>query len=149
MICLGQGVTRTVWRVGSWAVKVPGGLACKPGWRPVLWPLVRGWLANRSEWQQRWRATVNRPVWTVGYVLQGYRVAELASLGDPEWHARRVFLEDLHLYSDEELKHTSWGKVDGHWVLLDFDRCWEPPRGWVGGVYWWRQERLGRKWSKL
>ncbi len=137
---LGVGVTRTAYAIGPWACKVPS-------WRHRY--LLRGWLANRSEWKQRRRDDVVAPVLTVGYLVNVSPIV----LTWPrhlwgEWDEQiRPWLEFCG-YSAEEAKPSSWGLFNGRWSLIDFDRCWAEPRGWVGGIYYWNQERLGRKWLK-
>lgn len=136
---LGSGVTRTAWKVGRWAVKIPNW-----GW------FIRGYLANRSEWDQRHRSDVNAPLWRIGLIA----VYPLAVTMDRDAADRferdrtPVLLEAG--YSQEEAKPSSWGCVDGRWLVIDFDAAWATPRrGAVGRLYYWNQERLGRKWARL
>jgi hypothetical protein len=132
---LGKGVTRTVWRVGRWAVKVPN-----RGW------LVRGYLANQSEWHQRHRPDVNRPTATLFHLALVAPLADqLRDPRDDQWHLER----NAEGYSDEESKPQSWGLFGGRWLLLDFDQAWrQPRRGLVGRAYYGNQERLARKWMR-
>jgi hypothetical protein len=125
-----RGVTRVVFVGRRWAVKMPSvGYA---------WG-VRGWLANRSEWRQRRRRGVARPVLTLGHVVLVMPVAE------------RIGRWDSVAGEGDEAKPSSWGWFgDRGWLLVDFDRAWEQDdRGWVGGLYYGRQERLARRWSNL
>lgn len=138
---LGSGVTRTVHKVGPWAVKRPGGWG---GYRPAA--LLRGWLANRSEWKQRHRPDVARPRWTLFYIVQGYPIGRLPD----------QYLFDLLVsgwlracgYSAEEAKPSSWAYFDRP-RLIDSDRAWQHPRGIIGAIYYGNQERLARKWMRL
>lgn len=125
------GVSRTVVLAGRWAFKVPsrrGGF-------------IRGWLANRSEWVQRDREGVARPVLTLGHVVLVMPRAERTWPEPYRWES----------YGDDgdEGKGSSWGLFGEHWLLIDYDRYWEHPRGLVGGLYVANQERLSRKWMKL
>ena len=128
----GRGVTRTVLRVHRWAIKLPGGHG---GYSPER--LLRGWLANRSEWKDRHRPDVIAPVFSLGGFLNVYPLADALVTGvEPQpWN---VFCG----YSHEEAKWSSWGCFDGRWLLLDYDRAWQPEgRGWVGRWYYGRMER--------
>jgi hypothetical protein len=49
----------------------------------------------------------------------------------------------------DERKGSSWGRFGSTWLLIDFDRAWEEPRGVVGALYYGRQERLARRWMAL
>ncbi len=133
-----RGVTRSVLVTRRVAVKVP---SVKN--RRVL----RGWLANRSEWKQRRRPDVARPLVTFGHVAVVFRAAD-AVPSERTWSMQRhVLIRDG--YSREEAKASSWGRFGGAWRLIDFDRAWHHPRGVVGGLYFGREERLARKWSRL
>lgn len=141
-----RGVTRTVVVGRRWAVKI-----ARPSWRlsPEMgltpWgTFIRSWLANRSEWRQRDRPGVARPVATVGHVLVVFpaaRAVAVEGLMGP-WCDRA---------DGDEAKPSSWGHFPGEgWLLIDFDRCWEAAdRGWVGGLYYRHQERLARRWADL
>lgn len=124
------GVTRTVVLIGAWALKVPK--------RTYL---VRGWLGNRSEWRQRNREGVASPVFTLAHVVLVMPRAERTWPEPYRWESTGD--------DGDEGKGSSWGLFGVHWLLIDYDRYWEHPRGLVGGVYLANQERLGRKWSKL
>lgn len=126
-----HGVTRRVWLTPRWAVKVP-----QPSY------FVRGLLGNRSEWKQRFRLDVNPPLVTLGYLVSVYRRAD--EVDDWDWWPGVI-----PGYSREESKPSSWGRFAGCWLLIDFDRAWEHPRGPVGAIYYGRQERLARKWADL
>lgn len=131
------GVSRNVILTERYAIKYP---------KPVFfWPFIRGWLANQSEWRQRKRRRVARPVFTLFHFFVWYPRAKYIGLW-PSWDAP----DFTYGMSEEERKGSSWGNFSFHeWKLIDFDRAWENPRGVIGRVYYWRQERLGRKWSKL
>lgn len=125
-----NGVTRIVILAGPWAFKIAR------GWR--------GWLANQSEWRRRRAPQVNPPIATAVHFVAVYPRAELELAALPTW----VYSDKLGLNRDEQ-KWTSWGRVNGRLVLLDFDRAWEEPSWPLGRLYYWNQERLARKWSKL
>lgn len=123
------GVTRWVLLIGPWAIKIPKNF--------------RGWLANQSEWRQRKRIDVARPKLTLVHFLVVFPRADEIGRWGPEDFVRR------HEYSLEESKGSSWGKFGGVWMLIDYDRAWQHPRSLIAWPYYWNQERLSRKWSKL
>lgn len=125
---ISYGVTRWVLLVGPFAIKFP--------------KHIRGWMANQSEWRQRRREGVNSPICTLFHFVTLYWRAEMVG----RWHT-----DECPFYADsnEERKGSSWGAVNGTWLLIDFDRAWRNPRSLVGGLYYGKQERLSRKWSKL
>lgn len=129
---LHHGVNRSVVLVGRWAFKLPWGLGHSP---------VRGWLANRSEWRQRLRPDVCPPRWTLAHiVLVMPRANEVSENMRPDYDG----------LDGDEAKPSSWGRFSDEWLLIDFDRSWEPDdRGFVGALYWGRQERLARRWAEL
>lgn len=49
VVVVRRGITRTVWLVGRWAVKVPSLRAYGGGTRGRLWSVARGLLANQCE----------------------------------------------------------------------------------------------------
>lgn len=152
-----RGVTRTVFVGPRWAVKVPRLQMDRPsGWRAVhseIGWVVRGWLANRSEWRQRHRADVARPVLTFGHFAVVFPAAievgddRLTDPGPGPW----VGFEDIEDgRRRDELKPSSWGRFPDGWRIIDFDRAWDQNgRGIIGSLYFGNQERLARKWSKL
>lgn len=137
MTRLGRGCTRYVLGIGPYAIKLPWGYTRS---------LLRGWLANRSEWRQRHRPDVATPIATLGHLVLVYRRAE-QPISDEWWEANvRPWL--ARTYSAEESKSCSWGLTADGWRLIDFDRAWHPDdRGLVGGVYYGRQERMARRWA--
>lgn len=124
-----RGITRTVFVGRRWAVKVPSLHYRKP---------VRGWLANQSEWRQRHRRQVCRPVATLAHVALVMPAAD--RIGTASEHGPWVGLEP------DEGKPSSWGRFGHRWLLVDYDRAWEPPHGLVGAVYYGLQERRARRW---
>lgn len=132
-------MTRTVFVGRRWAVKVPT-LRYR---RNVL----RGWLANRSEWRQRKQRGVARPVATLFHFAMVMPAAVcVGGEADPFWG--EPWLER----DGDDGKPCSWGWFPngGGWKLIDYDRAWESgDRGLVGGVYYWRQERKARRWMNL
>lgn len=152
---LGAGVTRTVYEIHGRAVKVPWGLdGLRPAWRTSPFPsvkqLVRGILANRSEWKQRDDVNVHAPLLTFGYVVNVYPVAEVVPRGRWDaWDDAEGIWALFMGYTPEEAKPSSWGCVDERWALIDYDRCWDDPKGWLGAIYYWDEERLARKWARL
>jgi hypothetical protein len=129
-----DGVTRLVVLVGRWAIKIVR-LDSTMGF-------VRSWLANESEWRRRRAQGVNAPIWTVVHLVAVYPRADEIGCWDPE---------DCPFPADgnEERKGSSWGRFGDRWLLVDFDRAWQQPRSLIGWLYYWNQDRLGRKWSKL
>ena len=132
-----HGITRTVLVTDNYAIKVPS-------LHHRL--LVRGWLANRSEWKQSWRTDVHPPLYTLGHVVTVYRAALTLDGLDS---STAPWQDIPPRYTGDEAKRSSWGVVAGRLALIDYDRAWEDPRGIIGGVYYWRQERLARKWARL
>lgn len=142
---LRRGTSRTVLLAGPWAFKIAYGQMRNP---------VRGWLANRSEWRQRSRPVVCRPICTLGHVVLVMPRAEFRGIERPFADAFTPcppMVPGLKDSDDrDEMKLDSWGWFGDRWLLIDYDRCWGPDdRGLVGRIYWWNQERLGRKWAKL
>lgn len=123
-----SGVTRRVVLTKRWAIKLARG--------------YRGILANESEWRQRRRPQVNRPLFDLLHVVQVSRRAD--HLAGPNWSH-----ELLRRHSGDEEKPSSWGNFNGQWLLIDFDRAWEQPRSLLARPYYARQERLARRWSRL
>lgn len=149
-----SGVTRVVFLAGRWAVKVP---RCHGFGRSTFWELTRGWLANRSEWRQRDRPGVARPIFTVCHFVVVYprclplpleMQLDLEAIHDAE--SASVYRDGHEAFDLEETKPSSWKMLDGAPVLVDFDRAWEDhDRGWVGQLYYWRQDWLGRRWARV
>lgn len=138
-----RGVTRTVFVGRRWVVKVPRihwSLSPEMGTAP-WWCFARAWLANRSEWRQRDRTGVARPVLTFGHLAVVFPAAFRVAPDDGE-------VGPWCDHSGDEGKGSSWGYFPGEgWLLIDYDRAWEQDdRGLVGGIYYGRQERLARKW---
>lgn len=143
---VGKGVTRTVWSLGpNWVVKIPN-WGC----------LVRGYLANQSEWRQRHRPDVAPPVLSIFNVALIMGRAERNLLT----HVERIGPPaDIQITEDgvdghrgDEAKLCSWGYYpESGWRLIDYDRAWDPDQRSpiTGRLYYWNQERLARKWSKL
>lgn len=129
-----EGVTRWVLCIGNVAIKFPKNL--------------RGWLANESEWRQRKRSDVNRPYISILHFIIIYPRASEVGDWDPEDCPHDVSINIEHK-SNEEKKGSSWGLFKDKWLLIDFDRAWERPRSLIGFFYYYNQERLYKKWSKL
>lgn len=130
-----SGITRNVILTRHWAIKVPNSYA---------WG-VRGWLANRSEWRQRRRPDVNPPVFTLAYVVSVYRRAVTFTA------FRETDPGPWQTHQGDEAKPSSWGcPPASSWRLIDYDRAWaQEDRGWIGALYFGRQERLARRWMNL
>lgn len=144
-----RGVTRVVFVGKRYAVKVPRIPWGAEGWRithgPFGW-ILRGWLANRSEWRQRARGDVARPLCTIAHVALVVPSAEVLLEEDLPGELALM----LNAYRGDEAKSSSWGRLGNRWVLIDFDRAWEQgDRGIVGGLYYGWQERRARKWARL
>lgn len=129
---LARGVSRTCLLVGPLAIKVPA--RCH---------FVRGWLGNRSEFLQArgQRQHVLRPYFSVLHLALVSRRAD--AVGPAPALPAGVDIDG------DEGKPTSWGRFGEEWLLIDFDRAYDSPRGLVGALYWGNQERLARKWMKL
>lgn len=120
--------------------------------------LIRSWLANRSEWKLRHLPYVNSPIFSLFYFVSVYKTAnELADCNDwvipfrmmIDWYENLSEDEQEWMNSPyEEAKFTSWGLFDNGWRIIDYDRCWQDPRGWVGSLYYGNEERKARKWMK-
>lgn len=140
-----SGVTRNVILTKRYAIKVP----CRRWGSRAPWkwigPLVRGWLANQSEWRQRHRRRVNPPLFTLFHFATWYRRAEEVST----WDTDNAPQATMRRYRVEERKGSSWGRFGRRWLLIDYDRCWERPWGLVARFYYWPQERMFRKWAKV
>lgn len=127
-----SGITRTVVLTKRHAYKLAKGHVS----------LARGLMANASEWQQRREPYVCGPTWTLAYLVQSYPLAEE---GDEDrsgpWSA----------LSGDDGKACSWGWLPGRgWLMIDFDESLrDRDRFWLARIYWWRQERLARKWMAL
>lgn len=141
---IGQGVTRTVYGTRRFAFKVP---RLRDGWRD--WPLnvVRGILANESEWHNRHRRDVATPCVSLFHIVLVMPRADSVGNWDPE-DAESAPIFQLG-YDHEELKGDSWGCFDGVWLLIDFDESHREPRSLLGHWYWGRQERMAREWIGL
>lgn len=129
-----HGVTRTVLVTRRWAIKVPTTKY------PRNW--IRGYLANQSEWRQRDRPGVNRPLCTLAHLVVVHPAADV--VGHREWgHGPWVGRDG------DDAKPCSWGRFGGAWRLIDFDRAWVDPRGIVGPAYYAIQEWRARRWMRL
>lgn len=96
-----RGVTRTVILTRKYAIKLPGGLSGS---------IVRGWLANRSEWRQRKRREVSRPIGTLfHFALLMSRADRVGLEGeDGPWMKRRGDIR----------KPSSWGLFGTKWLRI-------------------------------
>lgn len=141
---IGRGVTRSVYKVGNKAVKLPVGLG---GFKP--WNIIRGLMANQSEWKQRnKRDDIVKPLWTVLYIIQVYPIAE-PLVSDPSlWNvAMRLELIEQG-YSAEEASHTAWMWLNDRLFLVDYDRSDEEPRTRLARLYFWNEDRKYNKWIR-
>lgn len=153
---VGKGVTRSAWAFGrNWVIKVPN-----------RGRFLRGYLANQSEWHQRDRPDVARPLLSIFHLALIMPRAHTTLLTHVEQHGPAVtshigtildpaaptITEDgVDGYVGDEAKLCSWGLFWNGWRLIDYDRAWDPGQRSLitGRLYYWNQERLGRKWSKL
>lgn len=138
---LSCGVTRRVYQIGPWAVKLAGG-----GWGGMH---LRGWMANRSEWRHRRRPDVVSPLFTLGHVITAYPLADGLATDDrfiDHWCDQVEPFLLMAGYCAEETKPSSWGLFNGRWLLLDYDAALRDRRHFPENIYYWNQERLGRKW---
>lgn len=153
---LGSGSTRHVYGLHKWAIKVPNLNKRPTRWRGMF---LRGVLANRSEWKQRHRDDVVKPLFTFFWIAQVYPKVDLI----PEfmWESwdlcHRPSLIDQG-YRYDECKPSSWATVWSPWCgfpsnparavnlrLLDYDRCWDEPMGILGKYQEWRDEWINRR----
>jgi hypothetical protein len=150
------GITRVVLLVGPVALKFP-----RPRWdgdreygnRPGR-TFLRGWLANQSEWRQRHRHDVVTPLATVAHLVLVMPRADYVGTLTMEtacWVPWPVGAEaaaaEMQSRGDE-IKPSSWGRFGQKWLLIDFDRAWEPAlQGRLGRLYYRRQQRLAARWA--
>lgn len=139
-----SGVTRSVLIGRIWVYKIAKGRSS----------LIRGVIANRSEWHQRDRTDVARPAWTFLYLIQCYPKASYV----PHWSQRGPWDnhpprpsddDDWSGWHGDEYKASSWGRFRDRWLLIDYDRGHQERDWLIGKLYYGNQERLGRKWAKL
>lgn len=155
---LGSGSTRHVYRIGKYAVKVPNLNKRPTRWRGMF---LRGVLANRSEWKQRKRHDVVRPLATLFWIIQVY--PKVDPIPDISWNfwdktVRKDLIEAG--YSKEESKPSSWcfgpnipvlssrASLPPRYLLIDYDRCWDEPMGWLGKYQEWRDEWIYSRYMK-
>jgi hypothetical protein len=141
---IGRGVTRSVYKVGNKAVKLPNGYA---GYLP--WKLLRGIMANQSEWNQRkTRDDIVKPLWTIFWVVQAYPIAKAPESGQTMWDvAMRLELIEQG-YSAEEAHYMAWMWLDDRLLLVDYDRSDEEPRTRLAKLYFWNEDRKYNKWAR-
>lgn len=133
-----RGVTRTVFVGRRWALKVP-----TVHYRRNF---VRGWLANRSEWRQRKRRDVARPVATLFHFVLVMPAAKVTGADAAHIWPYEPWVDR----AGDDAKPCSWGWFGDRWLLIDYDRAWEDSdRGIVGGIYYAIQERRAREWIHL
>jgi hypothetical protein len=149
-----KGITRIVFVGRRWAIKMPR----RYDSRFWLW-WVRGWLANQSEWRQRDRPDVARPVFTLFHIALVFPAAiEVGNdkieggriVGGPgpwlTFEERCLSFEERDDHADE-MKPSSWGRFADGWKIIDFDRAWHSNhRSLAGKLYYERQERMARRW---
>jgi hypothetical protein len=132
-----RGATRVILIGSRWAVKIP---AADYSWG------LRGWLANRSEWRQRRRTDVIRPIVSFAHLVVVFPAA--LEIGDDDEDRVGPWSSMAPSRYPDESRANSWGRFEDGWRLVDFDRCWDrEDRGIVGGLYFARLERLARKWQ--
>lgn len=144
-----SGVTRIVIIGRRWAVKIPHLMLFVPNQSNRFGWMVRGWLANRSEWRQRRRTDVARPVLTLGHLIVVFPAATAVGRGDRSgpWDNWDDIPDDR---LRDERKPSSWGMFTDGWRIIDYDRSWEANHmGIIGWLYYANQRRLGNNWSKL
>lgn len=143
-----RGVTRTVIVGRRWAVKLPIGLGMS--FHGLAGDLVRGWLANQSEWRQRRRPGVARPRLTLLHLVLVMPAADW--VGSDRFSVKGPWqsIDPADVGARDEAKPSSWGRFGDRWLLIDFDRAWERDgRGLVGRLYYGHQERSARRWARL
>ena len=145
---LGSGSTRHVYGLGRYAIKVPNLNPRPTRWRGMF---LRAVLANRSEWKQRHRPDVVSPLLTIFWIIQVY--PKVRPIPEDEWalwnecHRPKLVAQG---YRYDEAKPSSWGRhtlapLNTQVILMDYDRCWDEPMGWLGKYQEWRDEWINRR----
>lgn len=110
MIEVAPGVTRTVFLIGRWAVKVP---RLVPSGRGVLWSLAHGILANLSEVEWSEMDGVCPPCWSLLGLVNVYPRCEPVD-GPVDFAA----IADPAVPVDPKLSNV--GVLDGRLVWIDY-----------------------------
>lgn len=118
-----RGITRTVFLIGRWAVKVPSLRAYDGGLAGVLWSFTRGVQANLSEREWSGSPGVCPVVWSlVGLVNLYPRCAPvLVEPTDAEYTATGVL-------GPVDRKRQNVGWLAGRLVWIDYDMSWNDCR---------------------
>jgi hypothetical protein len=129
-----RGVTRTVFLIGRWAVKVPSARAHGDGLAGVLWSLSRGISANLSE--REWTAFGGEAVCPVLFSVAG--LVNVYPRCAPVPADRVVDYDSIGFVGPTDNKPHNVGLLRGRLVWIDYDMSWNdrPPCGHVtrGGV---------------
>jgi hypothetical protein len=119
-----RGVTRTVFLVGRWAVKVPRLSSHDDGVGGVFWSLCRGLLANLSERRHSHTSGVCPVLWSLAGVVNVYpRCLPV------EHEPTEQEYTDTGYFGPADKKQANVGYLDGRLVFLDYDQEWNdrPP----------------------
>jgi hypothetical protein len=118
MMQIRRGITRTVFLVGHWAVKVPSTRVHGGAVRGLLWSLTRGIQANLSE--AEWSGTTGAcPVlWSLAGLVNVYpRCRPVEPDHEIDW-------EGIGFLAPVDRKHDNVGWLDGRIVMIDYDMSW-------------------------
>lgn len=122
-----HGITRAVFLLGPWAVKVPSLRSHDEGLKGVLWSLARGVVANQSEWE--WStyehgAGICPARWSL---LGGLVNVYPRALAIPE--DRVIDFDAIPYTGPTDPSNRNVGILNEQLVWLDYDRNWNdrPP----------------------
>lgn len=129
MIQVRRGITRTVFLVGRYAIKVPSLRSHERGFSGVLWSFVRGASANLSE--REWSGSTGTcPVlWSLGGLINVYPRCEPVT-----WDPTEEEYNAIGLSNPTDKKPHNVGLLNGRMVWIDYDMNWNdrPPCAHVG-----------------
>lgn len=114
-----RGLTRTVFLIGRWAIKVPRASSNRDGVRGVLWAVTRGIQANLSEanWSN-WGPGVCPVRWSLAGLINVYPRCE------PVGPDEEVDYESLNFPTASDRKPENVGWLNGELVWIDYDMSW-------------------------
>lgn len=127
MIVVARGITRTVWLVGRWAVKVPSLRRYGSGLAGLLWSITRGIQANLSE--REWSGLEGDDVpdrgllcplrWSLlGGIINVYPRCVPWPVDEHGAALRPLPETEIPLGDD---KPENWGLLGGRPVRIDYD----------------------------
>lgn len=110
-----RGVTRTVFIVGRWAIKVP---ALRRKGCPPLWNLARGISANMSERQWGNDPCVAPVLWSLGGIVNIYPRVQ------PAFDATKDDISAIGFLGPQDPNPSNVGWLNGRLVWTDYDGSW-------------------------